>query len=318
MSDEDNFFICSDEDIPLIDEDDDFIFGESKKRKDDDIIKIEQELSMSKFLPNVDELNELNYLSPMQLKALKYVTETSKKFSERVELKLNRRINKMRGDFEQVLLYIRDRAPIIIHVNLDGITRFLCKDTHYRNCFEVGRMNSGVGINCSSRVRWENRMFNNIYNNSSPYERVKYGVLNALNDPYGVKACSGYGDSYLELKLVRLRTSFAPHDTANNCKIASCEYYCHVLNKYSDAELQALIAVAMNRKSYINSSIIKVYKEIQIHGPIQLNRHVQRLMVNPKYRKQSYIIKQLKEIGEKHQFDIQFMDNFEFIYQTSS
>ena len=57
-------------------------------------------------------------------------------------------------------------------------------------------------------------MFNKIYAKSDGFERVKYGVLNVINDANGVQCCSQYGDSYLQLKDVRLRCTFAAKDSS--------------------------------------------------------------------------------------------------------
>ena len=42
-------------------------------------------------------------------------------------------------------------------------------------------------------------MFNRIYHSSLPSERVKYGVLNIVGDPNGVRCCYSYGDSFLQV-----------------------------------------------------------------------------------------------------------------------
>lgn len=42
------------------------------------------------------------------------------------------------AELNECYRYIRDRAPILIHVNLDKVLSFLLKDTHYRNQFETG------------------------------------------------------------------------------------------------------------------------------------------------------------------------------------
>ena len=48
----------------------------------------------------------------------------------------------------RTLQWVRQDAPIIIHVNLDRALRFLVEDTHYRNIFEIG-----AGF--SARRSWE-------------------------------------------------------------------------------------------------------------------------------------------------------------------
>ena len=73
---------------------------------------------------------------------------------------------------------------------------------------------------------------------------ARYGVLNITNDPSGVRACEQYGESYLVLKNVRLRTTFADKDSSSpSTTLATCEYYCHVLNTYSNPELMAVMDV---------------------------------------------------------------------------
>ncbi|KAJ4459871.1 putative Calcium-dependent protein kinase 15 [Paratrimastix pyriformis] len=92
-------------------------------------------------------------------------------------------------------------------------------------------------------------------------------VLNIVNDPCGVKCCSQYGESYLLLRNVRLRTSFANEDTGGGeHELASCEYYCHVLNRFSDPELVAVL------------------EEVQIHGEIRLDRDVEAVFLAQRHK----------------------------------
>lgn len=63
--------------------------------------------------------------------------------------------------------------------------------------------------------------------------------------------------------------SMVDKDTSNaDVKLASCEYYAHVLLAYADPELKAVLQVATGREKFSNSSVISNYKEIQIHGPV--------------------------------------------------
>ncbi|CAM9486894.1 unnamed protein product, partial [Discosporangium mesarthrocarpum] len=174
------------------------------------------------------------------------------------------------------LNYVRDRAPIIVHFNAQRILHHLVRDTHYRNAFEVHPGSH------SSREQWERRMFGTHYDRSSPQDRVKYGVFNITHDHFGVSSCSTYGLSYLVLKNVRLRTTFADKDTSNtNSVLATCQDYCHVLLKYSTEELRAVAEVAGGHKPCGRSSdIMSIYKEVQIHGPIKLDEHVQVVAVS--------------------------------------
>jgi hypothetical protein len=244
------------------------------------------------FLPSKYELDEVMKLNQTQQKALKYIVDQSKVLSEKAQTELEERLKKMgygQGDILRLRLYIRDEAPIIIHLKPQIIELlYNQKETHYRNKFDVLskmiKYNSSAGLGC--RKKWEDRMFNEIYKKSKPHERVKYGVLNILNDPYGVRECYGYGDCYLQLKGVRLRTTFADQDTAVNVsKIASCEYYGHVLEKYNDKELKSIMQVALGHQTFKKQrGIITSYKEVQIHGDVNLREHVELMVVNPKYR----------------------------------
>ena len=46
----------------------------------------------------------------------------------------------------RTLQWVRSAAPIIIHVNLDRVLKFLVDDTHYRNRFETGTSGGSTDI----------------------------------------------------------------------------------------------------------------------------------------------------------------------------
>ena len=51
--------------------------------------------------------------------------------------------------------WVRNEAPVIIHVNLSAVLEHLVRDTHYRNLFEVG--GGGGTAHFPTRARWEVR-----------------------------------------------------------------------------------------------------------------------------------------------------------------
>lgn len=61
---------------------------------------------------------------------------------------------------------------------------YFLKDTHYRNMFEVNRGRGNKDK--EKRVKWENNLFDNNYKEVQANQRVKYAVLNYLNNPSGV------------------------------------------------------------------------------------------------------------------------------------
>ena len=208
------------------------------------------------------------------------------------------------GDLKRVMKYIRDEAPIIVHIDLEASLKFLLKDTHYRNQFET---NTSRGtLSHDTRRGWERRMFGGIYDKSNGFERVKYGVLNMVNDPKGIESCVYYGDSFFVLKKVRLRTSFADRDTGyDDAILASCEYYCHILNGYTDQELNNVKDVAQHIQDdpkYFKSSSYNsyYYKEIQIHGELRFDTNIAAIRVNNRHRYQLDIIQQIKDFAKKN------------------
>ena len=55
----------------------------------------------------------------------------------------------------RTLQWVRSASPIIIHINLDKVLKFLVEDTHYRNRFETGT--SGGSTDKVARKSWEVR-----------------------------------------------------------------------------------------------------------------------------------------------------------------
>jgi hypothetical protein len=101
-----------------------------------------------------------------------------------------------------------------------------------------------------------------------------------------VRKARSYGASYLLLRNVRLRTTFAAKDSGgiNIEDLATVDYYAHVLEKYSDKELEATVQVATGQVFGRDSEVIMNYKEAQIHGDVRLAENVELIMVHPSMR----------------------------------
>jgi len=233
------------------------------------------------------ELAAAEALTPAQTKAVRLVALEARPKSEAAVCGLKERLKSWgyaQHELMQVLRYIRDEAPIIIHVDLATRLDWLERDTHYRNQFET---NSTKGSNnLAKRASWEDRLFRGIYLNAKPFDRVKYGVLNAMNDPRGVNnVAKQYGLDYLVLRGVRLRTTFSDRDSCTNGQLASCEWYAHVLSEYSDAELRRVVEVAVGERAAADSALLEAaaggYKEVQIHGELRLDQDVEAVVMHP-------------------------------------
>ncbi|CAJ1445323.1 unnamed protein product [Effrenium voratum] len=149
-------------------------------------------------------------------------------------------------ELQAVLNWVQDLAPVIIHVNLDSVGRFLESDDYYRSQFETKTSNGALDDGNLTRIGWENDLFGDAYDDAKPFERCKYGALNVTNDFEGCKSALQYGDSYLVLKDVRLRCTFAPEDSGGieGSRLAVLDKYAHVLEEYDDQEIQGLVEVA--------------------------------------------------------------------------
>lgn len=112
-------------------------------------------------------------------------------------------------------------------------------------------------------------MFDKMHHNAKDSERVKYGTMNFTNDPHGVSACQGYGQSYFLLKShVRNRCTMTDMDSSSpNSTICTFRFCYHLLCKLSDREIKAAFdgSKAIEIKS---AGVVGAYKEIQIHGPV--------------------------------------------------
>lgn len=269
----------------------------------------DEEVDETNVVLSGDLREDARILTKKQRMSVNLIFAASREESDKAIPSLKKKITNLGFDEDalmQTLIYIRDRAPIIIHLNLSICLKHLINDTHFRNLFEIGR--GGGCNNQKTRAAHESRIFNTIYDDAEPFDRVKYGVLNVLNDPQGVKACCGYGQSYLILKKVRLRTTFASSDTfCKTVRLSCCEHYAHVLNSYSNEELRAVVEVATGKRTFNASNIIRVYKEIQIHGEIRLGEHVEALVVHHKWIGNKVMEEQINQFSTKHDVKIIWM-----------
>eukprot|EP00928_Gymnodinium_smaydae_P095242 TRINITY_DN8165_c0_g1_i2.p1 TRINITY_DN8165_c0_g1~~TRINITY_DN8165_c0_g1_i2.p1 ORF type:complete len:1791 (+),score=260.54 TRINITY_DN8165_c0_g1_i2:117-5375(+) len=150
-------------------------------------------------------------------------------------------------ELQAVLSWTQDLAPVVVHVHLDTVGQFLEVDEFYRNQFETGTSCGALDSGNVTRIGWEKELFGNAYEGCKPFDRCKYGALNVMNDYRGVVSARGYGDSYLVLKDVRLRCTFASCDSGGiaGSRLAVLDKYAHVLKEYTDDELRGIVGVAM-------------------------------------------------------------------------
>jgi len=136
--------------------------------------------------------------------------------------------------------WIRDLAPVVVHVNLDTCGHLFESDEFHWSPWETKAAADG-GRRCADVD--ESNLFGGIYDDAKPFERVKYCSLNLMNDYRGVRQ----GESYLVLKDVRLRTTLLAGTAAPEKakSLGTLDQHMHLLEDYSDEELRSLVDVAI-------------------------------------------------------------------------
>ncbi|CAE7205062.1 ANK2 [Symbiodinium sp. CCMP2456] len=195
------------------------------------------------------EMREVCRLTSCQRRALAQVRAHATASHEDAEKRVLARFEEMGfsdKELQAVLSWIQDLAPVIIHVNIDTVGRFLESDEYYRSQFETKTSYGAIDEGNQTRIAWERDLFGDAYDDAKPFERCKYGALNVTNDFEGCKPAFQYGDSYLVLKDVRLRCTFAPEDSGgiSGSRLAVLDKYAHVLEEYEEEEIRKLVDVA--------------------------------------------------------------------------
>ncbi|CAK8996381.1 Hypothetical protein (Fragment) [Durusdinium trenchii] len=214
--------------------------------------------ALYKMLLPMSELQSIQGLVSCQRAALALVRQQATLSHENALEDLKGRFEGMGyGDYElqAVFSWVKDLAPLVIHVHLDNMGQFLETDEYYRNQFETKTSCGAIDDGNETRKGWEQALFGDSYESAKPFDRCKYGALNVTNDYRGVTSAMQYGDSYLVLKDVRLRATFCATDSGGiqGSRLGVCDRYAHVLAEYNDSELQEITRVAMAALPHIEN-----------------------------------------------------------------
>lgn len=230
-------------------------------------------------------IQSLDELTDCQRSALNHVKAKAAALHSAALEPLGRRVLGLgftRDDFNSLLAYVKDDAPVIIHLKQKTLS-MLVADPMYRNQFETGTSGGTLG---GGRAAWEDVIFDKQYSGARADERPKYGCLNMTGDYNGVLvARQHYGEAFMILKPdVRLRTTFTDQDSSasDGTDIATNDFYAHVFHRYTDVELQVVLGIARTAESRIrgaSSRAFAQYKEAQVHGPISIRQDVLALSV---------------------------------------
>ncbi|CAE8620026.1 unnamed protein product, partial [Polarella glacialis] len=195
------------------------------------------------------EMRAIARLSSCQRAALAQVRQQASVSHERALPGLRESFARLgfgEAELQQVFSWVQDLAPVVVHIHIDSVGAFLESDGFYRNQFETHTSCGALDDGNQTRVGWERDLFGTGYDDAKPFERPKYGALSVMNDYRGVVSAQQYGDSYMVLKDVRLRCTFASTDSGGiaGSRLAVLDKYAHVLQEFNDDELKGLISVA--------------------------------------------------------------------------
>ncbi|CAJ1380979.1 unnamed protein product [Effrenium voratum] len=206
----------------------------------------EQQAFWGLLLPET-EMQAIARLEGCQRKALYTVRAQATKLHDEALPRVRERFQKLGYGDEMlgtVLDWIQDLAPVVVHLHLDKMGAFMEIDEFYRSQFETKTSCGALDPQNLTRQNWEKELFGGAYDDAKPFDRCKYGALSVMNDYRGVIPARQYGDSYLVLKDVRLRCTFASTDSGgiSGSRLAVLDKYAHVLSEYNDNELHGAAA----------------------------------------------------------------------------
>ncbi len=164
---------------------------------------------------------------------------------------------------------------VTLHFHPDRLTRgvpildLLARDGVYRSQFETGTSNGGLtAYRDGDRWRWESVLFGGAYDDGPPGDRPKYGSLNFRRR--GTGGSPRFGSAHLRLTAGTLaRTTFCYPDSAAG-----------PVHLGVHARLTTLVAEA----EADDTDPLDDYIEAHVHGPVDLKRDTEALVLDPCYR----------------------------------
>lgn len=190
----------------------------------------------------------------------------------------------------------------------DGLTvcEGLLLDGFYRNQFDTGVTNgSPTAFAGGDRCRWEDRLFGSAYTSDvhgASQERAKYGAFNVMAHADG--GSPRFGSCYFELAPASLtRCTFTWGDSHEEPEDAgTLTHFEGVLAAWLEAIdetgsalgvtgldvpmlLERLLAPEVRREDMVRAPgrALDEYIEAQVHGPIDLSKDVEALVIDPSF-----------------------------------
>lgn len=247
-----------------------------------------------------------------QKKALKFSLKKAKYMSKNCKHILCERMAKMGYDPDNVdqVIEFAQQAGLTMHVPLirRNLVDIFMKDPHLKNLFEVGH--SGGCSVVSSRSSWETALFNGMYDEVEPAERVRYGAYNIDRNPKGVLGARNYGDVFLVFdEAVKKRTTIVYGDSSGHSQrlhMGSPKHLINILCYVTEPVLLTILEQVCPKD--LNDPKVNFtqygYIEAQIHGELRLDRDVDALAIFSKMNVEH--LEQIQVLCDK--YDIRIID----------
>lgn len=160
------------------------------------------------------------------------------------------------------------RVTLNFHPGRAGILDALAEGGAYLSQFTTGTSNGGLTAHPGGdRWRWESRIFGGAYDEAPVGTRPVYGALNYRRKPIG--AAPRFGSAHFRLTSeVLSRTTFCYPDSHREPA------------DFGVASGMSLIELAESD----DQDDLDDYVEAQVHEPVQLDRDVEALVLDPSYR----------------------------------
>lgn len=173
------------------------------------------------------------------------------------------------------------------------VAKALLDDGVYRSQFETGISNGGLSAYPGGdRDRWEERLFGGAYqrHHAPPADRPKYGGLNLLDHPDG--PCPRFGSCHLVLRPhVAERTTFCYGDSHRGPRhVGTADAFEPVLAAWLEEHPAEWLTASAQSSSGgdgedddENGRALDDYIEAQVHGPVDLGRDAEALVIDPSF-----------------------------------
>jgi hypothetical protein len=163
---------------------------------------------------------------------------------------------------------------VTVHFHPDRLYRdepilaAIARDGHWRSQFETGTSNGSLSaFHGGDRWNWESRIFGGAYDDTPSSSRPKYGALSFRSRP--TAGSPRFGSAFLRLAEQTLdRTTFCFPDSVFEPK------------HFGVASRMSLTSVAQAA----DCDLLDDYIEAQIHGPLQLAKDVEAIVLDPCYQ----------------------------------